>query len=171
MNSHSSTRLVCSVGHSIFYSTAKVILIIFVLTGIFGIQTAVAVDFKTYLQGARSEITHNQGIIREDPLDAIAYFELGRSYLALGKHEEEVEAYKEAIQLYPNYIAAHYNLAKAFDEIPDKLGIPKLVVSRQLRRLAILVHKCLRNKEPVLLVGETGCGKTTLCQVFAALNN
>jgi midasin len=54
--------------------------------------------------------------------------------------------------------------------MPMKLGIPKLVVSRQLRRLAVLVHKCLQNKEPVLLVGETGCGKTTLCQVFAALN-
>lgn len=32
------------------------------------------------------------------------------------------------------------------------------------------MHKCLRSQEPVLLVGETGCGKTTLCQVFAALN-
>lgn len=31
------------------------------------------------------------------------------------------------------------------------------------------MHKCLRNSEPVLLVGETGCGKTSLCQVFAAL--
>lgn len=119
MSSHSYTRLICSVGHSIIYSTAKVILIIFVLTGIFGIQTAVAVDFKTYLQGGRSEITNHKEIIREDPLDAIAYFELGRSYLALGKHEEEVEAYREAIQLYPNYIAAHYNLAMAYDLLKE----------------------------------------------------
>jgi midasin len=50
------------------------------------------------------------------------------------------------------------------------LGIPRLVVSRQLKRLAVLVHKCLSNEEPVLLVGETGCGKTSLCQVFAALH-
>ena len=34
-------------------------------------------------------------------------------------------------------------------------------------RLAVLVDKCLDNKEPVLLVGETGCGKTTICQVLA----
>jgi midasin len=46
-----------------------------------------------------------------------------------------------------------------------------LIVSQQLKRLAVLVHKCLKSNEPVLLVGETGCGKTTLCQVFAALNN
>ncbi len=119
MCSYSPTRLICSVGHSIFYPAAKGLLIIFVLTGIFEPQTAVAVDFKTYLQGARAEISHHKEIIREDPLDAIAYFELGRSYLALGKHEAEVEAYKEAIQLYPNYIAAHYNLAMAYDLLKD----------------------------------------------------
>lgn len=119
MSSHSFTRLFCSVGHSIFYSTAKVLLVIFVLTGIFWTQTAVAVDFKTYLQGARAEISHHKEIIREDPLDAIAYFELGRSYLALGKHEAEVEAYREAIQLYPNYTSAHYNLAMAHDLLKD----------------------------------------------------
>ena len=145
MNSHSSTRLVCSVGHSIFYSTAKVILIIFVLTGIFGIQTAVAVDFKTYLQGARSEITHNQGIIREDPLDAIAYFELGRSYLALGKHEEEVEAYKEAIQLYPNYIAAHYNLAMAYDLLKEGPNAIKHMLSALDLYSAKRNHARIRN--------------------------
>jgi tetratricopeptide (TPR) repeat protein len=115
MNSHSLTRLICSIGHSIYYPAAKGILIIFVLTGIFEAQTAVAVDFKIYLQGARSEIKHQKEIIREDPLDAIAYFELGKSYLALGKHEAEVKAYREAIQLYPNYIRAHYNLAMAYD--------------------------------------------------------
>lgn len=37
-----------------------------------------------------------------------------------------------------------------------------------LRRLAVLVSKCLKNNEPVLLVGETGCGKTTICQILAS---
>jgi tetratricopeptide (TPR) repeat protein len=119
MNSHSFTRLFCSVGHSIICPTAKGLLIIFVLTGIFGTQTAVAVDFKTYLKGARAEISRHKEIIREDPLDAIAYFELGRSYLALGKHEAEVEAYREAIELYPKYTAAHYNLAMAYDLLKE----------------------------------------------------
>ena len=41
--------------------------------------------------------------------------------------------------------------------------IPKVVASKQLKRLAVLVYKCLINKEPVLLVGETGVGKTVLC--------
>lgn len=36
-----------------------------------------------------------------------------------------------------------------------------------MRRLSVLVSSCLKNKEPVLLVGETGCGKTTICQLLA----
>ena len=36
-----------------------------------------------------------------------------------------------------------------------------------MRRLFVLVDRCVRNKEPVLLVGETGCGKTTVCQLFS----
>lgn len=62
-------------------------------------------------------------------------------------------------------------LDQCFERVSSELGIPRLIVSRQLKRLAVLVHKCLQNHEPVLLVGETGCGKTTLCQVYAAINN
>lgn len=39
-----------------------------------------------------------------------------------------------------------------------------------MRRLAVLIGKSFIFKEPVLLVGETGCGKTTVCQVLAVLN-
>ncbi len=38
-----------------------------------------------------------------------------------------------------------------------------------LRRLAAIVERCIQNQEPVLLVGETGCGKTTVCQLLAAV--
>lgn len=43
----------------------------------------------------------------------------------------------------------------------DKL-LP-LVHTNGLKRLAVLLFKCLENREPVLLVGETGTGKTSLC--------
>jgi len=74
----------------------------------------------------------------------------------------DVKAYYEA------YFEEH--LSKAFSEIPQMLALPRLIPSQQLKRLAVLVHKCLLNREPVLLVGETGCGKTTLCQVFSVIN-
>ncbi|PZC77928.1 hypothetical protein B5X24_HaOG202809 [Helicoverpa armigera] len=38
-----------------------------------------------------------------------------------------------------------------------------------MRRLAVLIAKAFSFDEPVLLVGETGCGKTTICQLLAAL--
>ncbi|PHH82763.1 hypothetical protein CDD82_4928 [Ophiocordyceps australis] len=42
-----------------------------------------------------------------------------------------------------------------------------VVWTHAMRRLYVLVYRALRNNEPVLLVGETGCGKTTVCQVLA----
>jgi tetratricopeptide (TPR) repeat protein len=109
----------CSDVHSIFYLVAKGLFMIFGISLIFEPQLGLAVDFKTYLQGARAEIWRHKKIIREDPLDAIAYFELGRAYLALGKHEEEAKAYREAIKLNPMYIEANYNLSMAYDLLKD----------------------------------------------------
>ena len=37
--------------------------------------------------------------------------------------------------------------------------------TKSLKRLYTLIVQCLDNNEPVLLVGGTGCGKTTVCQV------
>jgi midasin len=42
-----------------------------------------------------------------------------------------------------------------------------VVWTRAMRRLYVLVEQAMRNNEPVLLVGETGCGKTTVCQLLA----
>ena len=46
-------------------------------------------------------------------------------------------------------------------------NIQGVVWTQAMRRLYILVSHALRNNEPVLLVGETGCGKTTVCQMLA----
>ncbi|KAF2675101.1 midasin [Microthyrium microscopicum] len=42
-----------------------------------------------------------------------------------------------------------------------------VVWTKAMRRLYVLVAHALRNNEPVLLIGETGCGKTTVCQMLA----
>ncbi|KAF8466620.1 hypothetical protein BDZ91DRAFT_848756 [Kalaharituber pfeilii] len=47
---------------------------------------------------------------------------------------------------------------------PNSDGI---VWTKAMRRLFALVAEALRNNEPVLLVGDTGCGKTTVCQMLA----
>jgi midasin len=42
-----------------------------------------------------------------------------------------------------------------------------LIWTKAMRRLFVLVTQALVNNEPILLVGETGSGKTTVCQVLA----
>lgn len=42
-----------------------------------------------------------------------------------------------------------------------------LVWTKAMKRLFTLVARCLQFNEPVLLVGDTGCGKTTVCQMLA----
>ena len=44
---------------------------------------------------------------------------------------------------------------------------PVIVWTPSMRRMLRLVDECVRHSEPVLLVGETGCGKTTIVQVLA----
>lgn len=46
-----------------------------------------------------------------------------------------------------------------------------IVWTFNMRRLAVLIAKSFAFNEPVLLVGETGCGKTTVCQILAELRN
>ncbi|XP_066138163.1 midasin [Euwallacea fornicatus] len=47
---------------------------------------------------------------------------------------------------------------------------PNIVWTFNMRKLAVLIGKALEFKEPVLLVGETGGGKTTMCQLIAEIN-
>jgi midasin len=42
-----------------------------------------------------------------------------------------------------------------------------VVWTKAMRRLYVLVSQAVRSNEPVLLIGETGCGKTTVCQLLA----
>lgn len=50
---------------------------------------------------------------------------------------------------------------------PSIQSAGKVVWTSAMRRLFVLVSEALKNNEPVLLVGETGCGKTQICQVIA----
>ncbi|KAK8238602.1 hypothetical protein HDK90DRAFT_533293 [Phyllosticta capitalensis] len=49
----------------------------------------------------------------------------------------------------------------------DNVRSDNVVWTRAMRRLYALVANALRYNEAVLLVGETGCGKTTVCQMLA----
>ncbi|XP_056015325.1 midasin-like isoform X2 [Ostrea edulis] len=49
-------------------------------------------------------------------------------------------------------------------------GFEHVVWTYGMRRLAVLIGHAVQFREPVLLVGDTGCGKTTVCQLLARLH-
>jgi len=55
-------------------------------------------------------------------------------------------------------------------EATEKL-FPELAWTFNMRRLAVLIGHAWQFSEPVLLVGETGCGKTTVVQVLSELHS
>lgn len=50
-------------------------------------------------------------------------------------------------------------------------GVGKIALTSSFRRLWILVADALAHVEPVLIIGETGCGKTTVCQLMSSYKN
>lgn len=52
-------------------------------------------------------------------------------------------------------------------QLKSKENSQGVVWTNAMRRLYVLVAQALENSEPVLLVGETGCGKTTVVQLLA----
>uniref|UniRef100_UPI00358FB529 midasin n=1 Tax=Myxine glutinosa TaxID=7769 RepID=UPI00358FB529 len=73
----------------------------------------------------------------------------------------------------PNNLFSEHNLKDILQRWNSRPEIPSefrhLVWTAGLRRMAALLSRALEHREPVLLVGGTGCGKTTMCQLFAAL--
>ncbi|KAG6015525.1 hypothetical protein E4U43_005140 [Claviceps pusilla] len=86
--------------------------------------------------------------------------------------EEERAAVKDVIEkvfkvkIDPRdlYSASKAPELKAITEASNAQGV---VWTHAMRRLYVLVSRALKNNEPVLLVGETGCGKTTVVQLLA----
>ena len=87
------------------------------------------------------------------------------------RNPEERQAVKEVIErimkvkidptsLYDSKLCQEI---QAYNATSNSQGV---VWTNAMRRLYVLVAHALRSNEPVLLVGETGCGKTTVCQML-----
>lgn len=62
-------------------------------------------------------------------------------------------------------------LERRVKDVQDANNLSRGVVwTKAMRRVFILVSQALENNEPVLLVGETGCGKTQICQAVAEIH-
>ncbi|CCE86035.1 Piso0_005679 [Millerozyma farinosa CBS 7064] len=103
--------------------------------------------------------------------DAVGYEELAANgYMLLAekvRKEAEKKLVKETIEKVMRVqldMDAYYNKL----ENKDLTSTSSIVWTKAMKRLAVLVSSALAHREPVLLVGETGCGKTTICQILSA---
>ncbi|KAF5919872.1 hypothetical protein HPG69_014236 [Diceros bicornis minor] len=98
------------------------------------------------------------------------------------RKQEEVDVIQEVLEkhfkkkLCPQSLFSKENVLKLLSKLSTQIStleskFSHIVWTEGMRRLAMLVGRALEFGEPVLLVGDTGCGKTTICQVFAALAN
>lgn len=60
-------------------------------------------------------------------------------------------------------------IKEAFEKLQQMNKFNSIAWTNATKRLYSLVYECLKHKEPVLLVGETGCGKTTVCQILSTI--
>ncbi|KAK9359479.1 hypothetical protein V1504DRAFT_208869 [Lipomyces starkeyi] len=101
--------------------------------------------------------------------EAIGYEQLAlNGYLLLAervRRTEEQAVVKEVIEKVMRVQLDIPSFYRSY-EIPED-RFPETVWNNSMRRLFCLVNEALKNREPVLLVGETGCGKTTVCQLLA----
>ena len=63
-----------------------------------------------------------------------------------------------------------FSTRQIWKQIKENNQLKHIVWTQPLRRFAILCALSLQFDEPVLLVGETGCGKTTICEILAKIN-
>lgn len=111
--------------------------------------------------------------------DAVGYQELAdNGYMLLAeraRRPEDKTVVREVIESVMGvriYEDVMYDLQRTSIDIGTFLGnsVPtssNIVWTKAMQRLYTLVCRALKFREPVLLVGETGTGKTSVCQIFA----
>ncbi|KAI0715617.1 P-loop containing nucleoside triphosphate hydrolase protein [Cerioporus squamosus] len=115
--------------------------------------------------------------------DAMSYEELAANgYMLLAeraRRDDDKVVVKEVIE---SIMKVRIDESSLYDMQHPKfapetfLGCPlpsssQVVWTVAMQRLFVLTARALRFNEPVLLVGETGCGKTSVCQLYAEVLN
>lgn len=110
-------------------------ILIFVMTSSSYAYAENEIGFQRFKELIHQNVNQKLELIKQDPLDAESYFNLGLEYMALGKTELEIKAYIEAIHLYKNYSKVHFNLAVAYDRKKEgEKAIKHLLKAEQITR-------------------------------------
>lgn len=102
--------------------------------------------------------------------DAVGYEELAANgYMLLAERCRSPQEKVTVKKTLEKVMKVKLDMDRYYESLEDQnlQKMDSVIWTKALRRLAVLVTSSLKNNEPVLLVGETGCGKTTVCQLLA----
>ena len=89
--------------------------------------------FRQYRESVLKQIEETKAELGKDPSNAKTHFQLGLSYMALGRHEEEIAEYLTAVRLEPDFAEAHFNLGLSYDLLAaGTLAIRHMLRARQI---------------------------------------
>lgn len=115
--------------------------------------------------------------------DAVGYEELAANgFMLLGERVRKNEEKEVVRQTIEKVMRVKLDMDEFYSKLEIEASLPEImertskdsssiVWTKAMRRLAVLVFTSMKFKEPLLLVGETGCGKTTVCQIIAEFLN
>ncbi|CCH41350.1 Midasin [Wickerhamomyces ciferrii] len=107
--------------------------------------------------------------------EAVGYEQLAANgYMLLAERVRKPEEKKVVQEVLEKVMRVKLDMNAYYNSLEnqDLMNTPSQVVwTKAIRRLSVLISTALQNNEPILLVGETGCGKTTVCQLLAQFNN
>ncbi|EKX38425.1 hypothetical protein GUITHDRAFT_77201, partial [Guillardia theta CCMP2712] len=92
-------------------------------------------------------------------------------YMLLAEGQRKEEDKKCVREVVEQTMKQKINVERLYDMSNDLIHdqlFSGLVKTRNAKRMLRLMARCMRFREPILLVGETGTGKTSVCQAFAA---
>ncbi|XP_062201313.1 midasin-like isoform X2 [Phragmites australis] len=83
--------------------------------------------------------------------------------------ERHLRVKLNVVDLYNSEVNCEDNLSLDAIRLRVQECFGNITWTKSMWRLYFLIERCYRSREPVLLVGETGGGKTTVCQVLSAV--
>lgn len=105
--------------------------------------------------------------------DAVGYEELAANgYMLLAERVRSPEEKQVVRETLEKVMRVKLDMDAYYESLENKnlmSANTSVVWTKAIRRLSVLVETSIKFKEPLLLVGETGCGKTTICQILSQL--
>lgn len=99
---------------------------------------------------------------------------LDQGYFVLASRCRSADDEKAVVDVLQKCLKRKVNAAELFSatskymsqEVVARAESKNILLSASMRRMLVLCAEAWRYNEPVLLVGETGCGKTTVAQLL-----